>query len=168
MYWYAKNQFSISLYNPSSDTVNFRVPSPDWLHPFLTIFTPKIFNHLLICVELYQHAKNHFHHFFLEIQSILYSRDHIGHTHFWTCPTKKFSLIFVNLYQHAKNEAVSSICSGEMLDLNILESEWLRTFLPISQEQHFFQREDLYRNKANNKNLHYRANSGKINDHIFL
>ena len=28
-------------------------------------------------------------------------------------------LIFVNLYQHANNEAVSSICSGEMLDLKI-------------------------------------------------
>ena len=44
----------ISLYIPSvhsSDTVNFRVPSPDWPHPFLTMLTPKIFNYLslLIC-----------------------------------------------------------------------------------------------------------------------
>ena len=45
-------------------------------------------------------------------------------------------LIFVNLYQHAKNEAVSSICSEEMLDLKIMQSEWLRTW-PISQEQRF-------------------------------
>ena len=48
-------------------------------------------------------------------------------------------LIFVNLYQHAKTEAVSSICSGEMLDLKISQLEWLRTFWPISQEQHFSQ-----------------------------
>ena len=36
----------------SSDTDNFRVPSPDWQHPFLTVLTPKIFNHLLTCVKL--------------------------------------------------------------------------------------------------------------------
>ena len=29
-------------------------------------------------------------------------------------------LIFVNLYQHAKNEAILSICSGEIVDLKIL------------------------------------------------
>ena len=38
--------------------VNFRVPSHDWLHPFLTTPTPKIFNVLLTCMNLYQHAKN--------------------------------------------------------------------------------------------------------------
>ena len=32
-------------------------------------------------------------------------------------------LIFVNLYQHAKNEAGLSICTGDMLDLKILQSE---------------------------------------------
>ena len=73
-------------------------------------------------------------------------------------------LLFVNLYQHAKNEAVSSICYGEMLDLKILQSEWLRALWPISQEQHFSQIEDLYRSIANSINFHYRTNSGKIND----
>ena len=38
-------------------------------------------------------------------------------------------LFFVNLYQHAKNEAVSSICSGEIVDLKILQSDWLRAFM---------------------------------------
>ena len=76
-------------------------------------------------------------------------------------------LIFVNLYRHAENEAVSSICFGEMLDLKILQSKWLRAFWPISQEQHFSQIEDLYRNTAN-INFHYRANSEKINGQIFL
>ena len=45
---------SVFLFVHSSDTV----PSPDWPHLFLTMLTPKIFNHLLICVKLYQHAKN--------------------------------------------------------------------------------------------------------------
>ena len=55
-------------------------------------------------------------------------------------------LIFVNLYQHAKNDAVSLIYSGEMLDLKILQSEWLKAFWPISHEQHFSHIEDLHRN----------------------
>ena len=33
------------------------------------------------------------------------------------------------------------ICSGEMIDLKILQSEWLSAFWPISQEQHFSQTE---------------------------
>ena len=43
----------------------------------------------------------------------------------------------MNLYQHAKNEAVSSPSSGEIYDLKILESYWLRAFWPISQKQDF-------------------------------
>ena len=73
-------------------------------------------------------------------------------------------LIFVNFYQHAKNEAVSSIFSREILDLKILQSEWLRAFWAISQEQYFSQTEDL----RSNIDFHYRMNSGKINDQIYL
>ena len=51
----------------------------------------------------------------------------------------------MNLYHHAKNKAVSSICSGEVVDLKILQSEWLRSFRPISQEQDLSQIEDLCR-----------------------
>ena len=69
-------------------------------------------------------------------------------------------LIFVDLYQHAKNEAVSSIFSGDMLDLKILQAEWLKEFWAISQEQYFSQKEDL----RSNINFDYRTNSGKIND----
>ena len=43
----------------------------------------------------------------------------------------------MNLYQHAKNEAVSLISSGKIIDLKILQSDWLRAFWPISQEQGF-------------------------------
>ena len=56
------------------------------------------------------------------MQSILESREQTSHTHFWPCPTKKTDqlLILINLYQHAKNETVSSIYSGEMIDLTLL------------------------------------------------
>ena len=77
-------------------------------------------------------------------------------------------LIFVNLYQHAKNEAVSSICFGEIVDLKILQSDWLREFWPISQEQDLSQIKDSCRNTANNKNFLYRTNSVKVCDKIFL
>ena len=59
---------------------------------------------------------------------------------FLTIPNQKIFnqlLIFVHLYQHAKNLAVSSTCFGEMVDLKILEYDWLRPFWPISQEQNF-------------------------------
>ena len=49
-----------------------------------------------------------------------------------------------------------------------LQSYWLRAFWPISQEQHFSQIEDLYKNTVNNINFHYRTNSRTINDQNFL
>ena len=102
--------------------VSFKVGRPDWPHSFLTIPHQKLFNQLLI---------------------------------------------FVNLYQHIENQAVSLIHSEEMLDLKILQSQWLLAFWPIFQEQNFSQREDLYRNTVNNKNFHYKTNSEKINDQNF-
>ena len=54
LYQHAKNQFIPSVH--SSDTVNFKVPSHDWPHPFLTMPTPKTFK--LIFMKLYQYAKN--------------------------------------------------------------------------------------------------------------
>ena len=50
-----KNQFIPFVH--SSDRVNFRVPSHDCPNPFWTTPTPKIFNVLLTCMDLYQHAK---------------------------------------------------------------------------------------------------------------
>ena len=57
LYQQAKNHFILSVH--FWVTVNFRVLSPDWQHPFLTMLTPKIFNHLLICGNMCPHAKNH-------------------------------------------------------------------------------------------------------------
>ena len=55
-----------------------------------------------------------------------------------------------------------------MLDLKILQLEWLRAFWPIFLEQNFSQTEDLYRNTVNNTNFHYKTDAEKINDRTFL
>ena len=48
-------------------------------------------------------------------------------------------------YQHAKNQANPSIYSGDIVDLKILQSDWLRVFCSISLEQDFCQIYDLCR-----------------------
>ena len=120
-----------------SETVNFRVMSPDWPHPVLTLPSTKIFKHILICMNLYKHEKNHL------IPSV-HSSDRVNfgvHRSNWPHPflTMPNQKICVNLHQHEKNEAVSWICSGKIVDLKILQSDWLRAFWPIFQEQDFFQ-----------------------------
>ena len=73
----------------------------------------------------------------------------------------------MNLYQNAKNQAISSFYSRDTVDLNILQSDRLRAFWPISQEPDFLQIWDLYRNTANNINFHDRPNQEKIRDQNF-
>ena len=73
----------------------------------------------------------------------------------------------MNLYQDAKNEAVSLICSGEMVVLKILQSEWLRAFWSLSQEQDLSQIEDLCRNTANDTNFHCNKIQGISKNHLF-
>ena len=46
-------------------------------------------------------------------------------------------LNFCECVNTQKNEAVPSTFSGEKVDLKILQSDWLRAFRPISQEQDF-------------------------------
>ena len=56
----------------------------------------------------------------------------------------------MNLYQHAKNQAISLICSGDMIDLlscNLIGWEHFGLYL--------------------RNNFHYRSTSVKINDQIF-
>ena len=62
-------------------------------------------------------------------------------------------LISMNMYQHAKNHAISSFCCKDLIDLKILQSDWLRTFWFISQETDFSQVWDLYKNTTNNINF---------------
>ena len=75
-------------------------------------------------------------------------------------------LICVSLYQHAKNKAASSICSGEILDLKILQSDWLRAFWPISQQQDFPKYRICLGTLQIIKFFYYITNSVKINDQI--
>ena len=49
-----------------------------------------------------------------------------------------------------------------------MQFDWLRVFWSTSQKQDFFQIKDLCRNTVNNKQIHYRTNSVKINDQIFF
>ena len=71
---------------------------------------------------------------------------------------KNFSqfLIFVKLHQHAENEDVPSTCSGEILDLKILQSDWLaESILAYISGTRFFTNIGLSRNTANNKHFYY-------------
>ena len=72
----------------------------------------------------------------------------------------------MNLYQYEKNVTVSLPFSGEIVDLKIMQSDLLRAFWTISQEQDLFQRMDLCRNTAN-INFYYETNSVNIKDHFF-
>ena len=138
---HAKNQFLPSVH--SSDTVNFRVSSTNWPFLFLTILTPKIFNHFLICVNLCQHAKKSVNF----ICSFWYSQFQSPETRlywpdlFLTMLNQKKILSTINFWEFV------STCKELrwFIDLRwrngylkILESEWLRPFWPISQEQVFF------------------------------
>ena len=46
----------------------------------------------------------------------------------------------MNLCKHVKNKAVSSYCSGDLVDLKILQFDWSKTFRLISQELDFSQK----------------------------
>ena len=43
----------------------------------------------------------------------------------------------MNLYPYATNQVKSLICSGDMVDLKILQSDWLGEFWPICQHPDF-------------------------------
>ena len=93
LYQHGKNQFIRSVH--FWDTVNFRVPSPDWPNPFWPCPTPKILKQLLfarICTSMQKISL--FYLFIFQIQSINESRDQISHSRFWLCPTMKFSINF--------------------------------------------------------------------------
>ena len=59
----------------------------------------------------------------------------------------------MSFYQQAKHQAISVICSGDIINLKILQCDWLRTFWPISQEPKFSQIWALCRNTTNDINL---------------
>ena len=46
-------------------------------------------------------------------------------------------LTFVSLHQHANNQPNSQICSVDTVDLQILQSDWLRAFWPSLRNKIF-------------------------------
>ena len=52
-------------------------------------------------------------------------------------------LISINFNQYAKNQALSSFCSRDLVDLKILQSDWPKAFWSISQQPDFSQIYDL-------------------------
>ena len=76
LYQHAKNQLIPSAH--SWDTVNFKVQRPDWSHPFLSMPNQKIFHQLLIFVNLYQEAKNHWLRAFWPTHAFLSGLSHIA------------------------------------------------------------------------------------------
>ena len=135
-----KSVYYICWFKTSEIQPTFIVTSPDWPHPFLTMPIPKTFNYLLICMNLYQTAKNQLIPSTQSWDTVKFRVQYqIGHAHILTMPNYKIfeHLIFVNLYQYAKNETVLSICSEEIIDLKILQSDWLRAFWPVSEGQDF-------------------------------
>ena len=63
-------------------------------------------------------------------------------------------------------KAISALPFGDIVDLKILQPDWLTTFRPIPQESDIFQIWDLCKNTENDINFHYRTNSVKTNSHI--
>ena len=75
----------------------------------------------------------------------------------------------MNLYQCAKDQAFSSLCSRDLVNLKILKSDWPRGFwLIVISGIRLLQIWDLCKHTANNMNFHYRPKSEKIiNDQFF-
>ena len=67
-----------------------------------------------------------------------------GHTH---------TIFFFITFNFQLTKAITLTCSGDMVDNKILQSDWLRTFWSISQEQKRSQLWNLCRNIANNKSF---------------
>ena len=99
---------------------------------------PKIVKVTFSFLNLYQHTKNQFILFISPWHTTNFGVMGKECPH----PTLIFFyqlVIFMNLYQHAKNQGFSSSCSRDIVDLKILQSDWLWAFWPIVQEPDFSQ-----------------------------
>ena len=104
-----------------------------------------------------------FHLFILQIQSILESRDQIGHTHFLTMSIQKFliSLWFLSICISMQKMTLPLIFVNSAI--------WLAESILVNiSGTRFFPKTGLCRITANNVNFYYRTNSVKINDQFFF
>ena len=118
-----------------------RVPRPKRPRPFLT-YIQKLIKWLLAFLHFHQHTRNQF-------ISLITSWDTTNFISvlrpewlnpFLTPLTPIFLnqlLISMNLYQHARSQAFLSFFSRDVVNLTILQSDWPRTFWPLSREKIF-------------------------------
>ena len=161
LYHHAKNlslptvHFSLFIFQVQS---NFTVLPPDWQHPFLTMLNPKISNRLLISMNFLPAWKKSDYSVcsFLRYSQFYNPQIRLATPIFDNAQPKKFqsTLNFYEFKSTWKNDLVSSICSGEMVHLKLLETDWLRAFWPIAQDKTFSKRWDLHRNRVNNIRFH--------------
>ena len=97
--------------------------------------TQKIFDQLLIFVNLYQHAKNQFIPSVHSSDTVSFKVPLLDWPHpFLTMPTPKtFQLIFMELYQHAKNKLIPLVnsifeFSNQIGHINMLKMRLLHQF----------------------------------------
>ena len=61
------------------------------------------------------------------------SHHQTGHTHFWSCPSQKFSITFylicMNLCQYSKNQLISSVHGWDTVNFRVKRSYWPHPFL---------------------------------------
>ena len=60
----------------------------------------------------------------------------------------------MNLYQQAKNQDISWIRSGDIVDIKMVQSDWLRAFWLISRKLDLSQTWDFQRNTASSITFH--------------
>ena len=128
-----KNQFIPLVY--FGDRANFIVPWPDLPHLFfLTMPTQKMFDQLLIFVNLDQHAKNQLFHLFIPqiVNFGVPSRDW-PHPDLTKPSPKIFNhlLICMNLYQHVKNLLIPSVHSWDIVNFRVQRLDWSNQFLDM-------------------------------------
>ena len=132
--------------------------------------TQKNFDWLLIFLNLYQHVKNQFIPSLYSLDTVNFRVPSLDWPHpSLTMLTPKICnqlLICVNLYQYTKTQLIPLL----ILEIKkTLQSDWLRAFWPLSQEQGFsqicigFVQEYIKQYK-----FHYRTNSVKIKDQLFV
>lgn len=73
----------------------------------------------------------------------------------------------MNFHQNAENKAITSFCSGDIVELKFLESDRLRALCSIYHKPNFLQTMNLCRNTKQYVKFYNKTNSKKCNNQIF-
>ena len=139
------------------------------------------FQLLWICINMVKISL--FHLFILQIESILESYHMTGYIHFWPHQTLNFQCPF-NLHEFVP-ACKKSVNSWDTVNLRVQRPDllnllwrnssfrnyaiWLaESILAYISGTKFFPNIGFVQEHSNNKHIHYRTNSAKINDQFFL